>query len=272
MRIIGSLIVAAALAVSLYAQSPPAAPADRAEVLARARAYSFQFRDGRYEVASEAVALLESAVKTHPDDGAVWNALAGAHALAAAAASQPGTDPAAAMAALGRAMQASDRAIALSPDDADVLANHGSLLIVNALLQRKFELIASGIKEMDRAVTLAPAKVAPRLARAFFGVNLPPPMRKPDAIADDLTFLASVAEGSKAGDMVHLMLGDLYAEIGRKDEARLQYQAAGRRPASQIREQAAARTASLAAGTVPAADVSRVRGALATNCTMCHGK
>jgi hypothetical protein len=264
--VIGALVVHS-MAVTVLTQQ---AVSDRAAVLKQTRAYALEFRAGQSDAAPKAVALAEAATTAHPNDAALWNALSEAHFLQASAAGQASGNPLDAFPHIERAQAASERALALAPDDPNALAGHGAALIFGALFQQKPALLRQAVAEMNRAVTLAPDATTPHLTRAFFTIGLPAPMRNADDIAADLRFLTTVAEGGRAGDHVHLLLGDLYAEGGRLEDARAEYMAAARRPASTAREQSAGRLAALARGGVPAGDIATLRGQLGSNCIMFH--
>jgi hypothetical protein len=118
------------------------------------------------------------------------------------------------------------------------LATHGGVQAMMASFQQAPQLAAQGVAEMNRAVELEPNSVRVRLTRAFNGLNLPGALRNNAAEAEDLDFIISVAEGSRQGDYLHIMRGDLYFELGKLDLAKSQYQ----------------------------------MGAAGANCAMCHGK
>jgi tetratricopeptide (TPR) repeat protein len=244
---------------------------DVTEVLRQARRYSYQAREGHYEVAPAAVALLEDATGKRPDSAALWTAMSTAYFLEATLAGQPGKNPVDAFPAIAKASRAAERALAIEPDNPEALSSYGAALTIRALIERKPDLVSEGVAKMDRAVALAPAMTVPRLSRAFFGVNLPPPVRNADVVADDLTRLQRLAEGTRAGDMLHILLGDLYAETGRQHDARREYERAAA-AGSKVTDTARARLAALGQGGVPAAEIGALRGNLGTGCVMCHAR
>jgi hypothetical protein len=130
---------------------------------------------------------------------------------------------------------------------------------------------AEGIAKMNRAIELAPTNRRVRLQRAFSGINLPDALRDRAHEAEDLDFLIAVANGTRPGDYLRLMRGDLHAENGASDLARAQYElvAKSTSPAS---ADAASRLAALDEGGVPAAAIKKLRAQAGTNCLMCHGK
>ena len=107
--------------------------------------------------------------------------------------------------------------------------------------------------------------------RAFNGLSLPDALRNHAAEGEDLDFLIKAAEGSRPGDYLHIMRGDLYFELGQPDLARDQYEIAGN-SASPAAAEAHARLAALTQGGVAATDIKKLRTAAGANCTMCHGK
>jgi hypothetical protein len=78
-----------------------------------------------------------------------------------------------------------------------------------------------------------------------------------------------MSEGSRPGDVLHVLLGDLQAEGGRMDLARAEYAAAARK-GSAIADLGQARLASLTSGGPPPAEVTRLRNEIGRNCTLCH--
>lgn len=123
---------------------------------------------------------------------------------------------------------------------------------------------------MSRAVELAPSLIPPRVKRGIAALGLPPRFRNVQTVIEDVNVLIGVSEGTRAGDMLHLFLGDVYAEAGRAAEARRQYEAAAR-PSSVAGDQARARLAALEQSGVPAAETARLRAGVGT-CTTCHAQ
>lgn len=244
---------------------------DVVEVLRQARRFSYQVREGRFDVVPAAVTLLQDATAKRPESAALWSALSNAYFLQATAAGQPGQDATQAFGAIARASAAADRALAIEPDHPDALSNQGAALILRSLLEGRPELAPQGLSALDRAVALAPAANGPRLARAFFAINLPPPLRKTDGVADDLRALQRVAAGTRAGDMLHILLGDLLAEARRLDEARREYERAAASESKSV-DMARGRLAALDRGAVPASEIAALRGNLGTGCVMCHAR
>lgn len=244
-----------------------------AEALQQVRRYSLQARASRLEMSPDAVAsVVRTAIVADSENSELHRALGDVYLFQVRSSAGASPNIPDLLAAMQRATAAYERAIQLDPANAVALSSHGLLLTIGAFLQQKPELAAQGIGELDRAVELGPRSLVPRLNRAFTGVNLPPQLRNTSAVTEDLKFLITVAEGSRAGDMVHLLLGDLYAETGKLDDARAQYAAATRRPATAAREAVATRLAALDKGTLPTAEIMTVRGSIVTDCVMCHAQ
>lgn len=265
-RILGASAAAAMLfaAAGAALTQPPAAD----QALADARLASLQFRAGKYGVAPESVARLEAAVQAYPSDGRLWNALGVAyfeHITAdfstGAFKDIPGH--------LMKAQAAHERALALDPNDAVALAGRGTALAIASGFTRKADAGRQGVAELNRAVELAPDETVIRLQRAFTNLGVGADLRDRAAAETDLKRLILIAEGSRPGDMLHVLLGDLQAEGGQTELARAEYAQAARE-GSAIRELGQARLASLAAGGPPPAEVARLRGDIARNCAMCH--
>jgi len=108
------------------------------------------------------------------------------------------------------------------------------------------------------------------LTRAFTIVHLPPAMRDTNAVTEDLKFIMDVAPGGRAEDVIHVLLGDVYAETGNLEAARGEYaQVSG---ASKFAaEQSKLRLADLAKGVSISPDsITMVRSGTGTRCVMCH--
>ena len=254
--------------VAAWAQQTPSTAENSAAALQQARRYAVLVRAGQFDVARTAVTLLEEALKADPDNVALLNALTTAHQHQALAAGQPGGDLQEARSAALRAFAASERALKIDPDNPEALAAHGGMLFVGSPRPERVE---AGIAEVFRAVALAPAAVQPRLYRKAIGLAQPVDRRDTPALVDDLTFLAKVGGGSRSGDIEHVLLGDVYAEIGKVDEARREYLAATKRPASAARDLVQSRLAALGQGVVPASEITTLRGDLG-NCLLCHAR
>jgi hypothetical protein len=240
-------------------------------VLRRAMGYQFQFRAGQTGVVPEYVAMLEEATAADPENAELWNALGIAYLAQAARAMMPGGRPADVLVAMQKGPAALERALELNPDHAEALATRGGVQAFMGLYQQGEAGARDGIARMNRAVALAPGSRRVRLQRAFSGINLPDALRNRNAEAEDLEFLIAISSGTRAGDYIRLLRGDLHAETGNGELAREQYAevAASLSPAG---IQARGRLAALDHGGVPAADIKTLRAQAGTNCLMCHGK
>jgi tetratricopeptide (TPR) repeat protein len=246
-----AVVVSACLVAVVHA-----AGATTADVLRRAMAYQYQIRGGQTDIVPEYVAMLEEATKNEPENAEVWYAMGIAYLAKGAILKGPA---------------ALDRALQLNPDHPEALAVRGGIRTMMGSFMQAPELTARGVAEMNRAIAIAPASRRARLARAFLGSNVPDAMRNQTAEAEDLDFLITVAKGTRAGDYIRIMRGDLAAETGSSDLAREQYEMVVK-SASPASTEAASRLAALADGGVPAADVKKLRQQAGANCVMCHGK
>jgi hypothetical protein len=246
------------------------ADAGRNDVLQRAMRYQFLFRAGQVDVVPEYVAMLEEATAAEPGNADLWDALGVAYLAQAARAMMPGGDPAGALPAMQQGPAALERAIQLNPDHAGALATRGGVQAFMGLYQQAPAVTTAGVNRMNRAIELAPASRRVRLQRAFSGINLPDSLRNRTAEAEDLDFLIGIADGTRAGDYIRLLRGDLHAEAGAMELARGQYTVVAR-SSSPAAATATSRLASLGQGGVPASDITTLRQAAGTNCVMCHG-
>jgi hypothetical protein len=259
-----ALVLAASIAT--LAQT---ADAGRTDILQRAMRYQLLFRTGQVAVVPEYVAMLETATAASPDDADLWDALGVAYLAQAARAMMPGGSPANALPAMQKGPAALERAIQLNPNHAGALATRGGVQAFMGLYQQSPATTAEGVARMNRAVQIAPASRRVRLQRAFSGINLPDALRNRTAEAEDLDFLVGIATGTRAGDYVRLLRGDLHAETGSAAQAREQYELVAK-SSSPATAMAVSRLTSLDQGAVPVADIAKLRQAAGTNCLMCH--
>lgn len=266
------IAIALAAVAASAAMAGGALPADRRpggdEAWIAARTISFQFRTGRYELASKAVALLEEAVKAHPEDVRLWNALGTAY-FQQVTADVNARNFANLPVLIGRARAAHARALALDPDDPEALAGHGTALAVASPFTRSPEMASEGLAQMSRAVDLAPESNLVRLQRGFTSLGVGAPLLDPTLVEADLKHLIGVSDGSQAGDVLHVLLGDVYAETGKPELARAEYAAAARAN-SPTRAMAEGRLQALGGAGPAAAEIARLRNDLGGNCVMCH--
>lgn len=264
-----ALTALAGLAISAAAWAQTTTSA--ADILRQARGYQFQFRAGQYDVVPKFVGMMEEATKADPENADLSNALGVAYLAQVAGTMLTGGKPADAWTGVQKGMQALERALKLNPDHAEALATHGGVQALMASFQPAGPPASKGVAEMNRAVELAPDSVRVRLVRAFNGLSLPDPLRNHAAEAEDLDFLIKVADGSRPGDYLHIMRGDLYFELGKLDLARDQYEIAGK-SASPASAEAKARLTALMESGVAVTDIKKLRSAAGAHCAMCHGR
>jgi len=234
-------------------------------------AYQFQFRGGQMDVVPEYVAMLEGATNADPENAELWNAMGVAYLAQAARAMMPGGRPADALPAIQKGPAALDRALQLNPNHAEALATRGGVQAFMDLFQKGPAGATEGIAKMNRAIELAPTNRRVRLQRAFSGINLPDALRNRTNEAEDLDYLITISDGTRPGDYLRLLRGDLHAETGASDLARTQYELVAK-SLSPARVDAASRLAALNQGAVLVSDIKKLRAQAGTNCLMCHGK
>jgi hypothetical protein len=106
------------------------------------------------------------------------------------------------------------------------------------------------------------------LTRGFTIVHLPPGMRDNNAVIEDFRFIMDAAPGGRPEDVVHVLLGDVYAETGDLASARKEYvQVTG--ASAFAAEQVKLRLADLAKGAISPESITAVRMGTGT-CVMCH--
>jgi uncharacterized membrane protein len=94
-------------------------------------------------------------------------------------------------------------------------------------------------------------------------------MRDHNAVTEDLNFILDAAPGGRAEDVVHVLLGDVYAEVGDLKAARSEYvQVSG--ASAFAAEQTKLRLAELEKGAIAPATIAQVRMGTGTRCSMCH--
>jgi hypothetical protein len=178
-------------------------------------------------------------------------------------------DPAAMIAVGERARDAYARALSLDSKNAYLLVSHGMAGMSLASLKQDGPGIMAAVEEMNAAVRQAPNSTPVRLTRGFTIIHLPVAMRDNAAVTDDLKFVLDVAPGGRPEDVLHVMLGDVYAETGAIEDARREY--AQVNGASRFAaEQAKSRLDELKKGAISPASITLVRSGTGTRCAMCH--
>jgi tetratricopeptide (TPR) repeat protein len=258
------------IAVSSVARADT--PASRAtDVLLQARLYQFKFRAGDMSVIPPYVALLEEATQAQPDNADLWHAMGVAYLAQGARAMMPGGNPPDAMSALQKGPAALRRALQINPNHAEALAQQGAIQAMMATFMQAPGMAGKGLAAMNHAIELAPTSTRVRLLRGFTGLNVPDALRNHVAEAEDLDFLIQAADGTRAGDYVRIMRGDLYFETGKPDLARDVYRIV-ERSSSPAAADAKARLSALDHGGVAISDIKALRNAAGAQCTMCHSR
>jgi hypothetical protein len=254
---------------ALIAAATLSASGNDTDVLARAHRMQLEFREGNYEIAKPLVKMLEAAAKDSPDNARLWEALG--HANMSLQGSMFSTSPdMAAMLAVGeRARDAYTHALSLNGNNMLVRVSHGMSQYVVSQLKGDGPGMAAGIEEMNAAVRDAPKATTVRLTRAFTIIHLPPAMRDTKAVTEDLNFILDAATGGRPEDVMHVLLGDVHAEMGDLESARAQYsQVTG--ASAFAAEQVKSRLIDLQKGAIPPASIAEVRMGTGTRCAMCH--
>jgi hypothetical protein len=242
-----------------------AAPSADNDILASAHRQQLEFRAGNYAVAKPLVTTLEAAVAKSPNNAKLWEALGGAYMSLQGSmyAGQP--DFPAMIAVAERARDAFARSLALDANSPISLASHGMSQMVVAQLKGDGPGVMAGVEEMNAAVRKYPRSPATRLTRAFTIIHLPPAMRDTNAVTEDLKFIQDIAPGGRPADVLHVLLGDVYAEMGNLESARGEY-ALVTGASAFAAEQAKARQK----GPITPESISQVRMVTGAGCAACH--
>ena len=239
------------------------------EILNKAQQLQLEYRQGNLEAAKPLVEMLEGAVARSADNARLWEALGHAYMSRQGSMFAAKPDMPAIIAIGERARDAYTRSLALDPSSTLVRASHGMATMVVSQLKGEGPGIMAGVEEMNAAVRQAPKSTAARLTRGFTIIHLPPAMRDTDAVTEDLKFILDRAPGGRPEDMLHLLLGDVYAEVGKLDIARDEYsQVTG--ASAFAAEQVKARMADLENGAISPASIGQVRAVTGSGCAMCH--
>ncbi len=239
------------------------------DALARARHLQYEFRLGNLQVADSLVEGLEAAVARSPDNADLWEALGNAYMSKQGALSASTWDPPALIAAGDRAREAFARALSMDDKNALLLASHGMAGAATALFKQDSATLMSSIDEMNAAVRQAPNSTPVRLTRGFTIIHLPPAIRDTAAVTEDLNFVLNTAPGGRPEDVLHVLLGDVHAEVGNVDAARAEYArvtGASRFAADEVKS----RLRDLEKGTISKDSITRVRAGTGNQCVMCH--
>ncbi len=261
-----SLISVSALwvlsATALAASSQDNATLDRAYKL------QLEYRQGNRDVVKPLVKSLEDAVAQSRDNAKLWEALGHAYmSLEGTMYTEP-LDVPALIANGERARAAYARSLAINANNALALASHGMSTMVVSQLKGDGPGVMAGVEEMNTAVRQAPKSLRTRLTRAFTIVHLPPAMRDTKAVIEDFEFIMDAAPGGRPEDVIHVLLGDVYAETNNLEAARREYARVSGASAFAL-DQSKLHLAELEKGALSPASIARVREGTGT-CAMCH--
>jgi len=236
------------------------------EILASTHATQMLFRAGQIEVARPLVKTLEDATSKSPNNARLWEALGHAYMSLQGSMYVGPPDMPALIAAGEHARDAYARSLALDGSSVVVRASHGMSQMVVSQLKGDGPGLVAGVEEMNAVVRQYPKSTAARLTRGFTIIHLPPAMRDTPAVIEDLEYILDTAPGGRPEDVLHVLLGDVYAETGKLPAARAEYsQVTG--ASAFAAAQAALR---LKEGTVSPEAIALVRQGTGTNCAMCH--
>jgi Flp pilus assembly protein TadD len=246
-----------------------ASPGRDAEVLARAQQLQLQFRQGNLRSVDPLVSDLETAVGQSPDNADLWEALGNAYMSQQGLLYQSQPAPGLLLEVGERARAAYERALALDKGNALLLASHGMAGMSTAMLKQDPAALRAAIEEMNSAVRQAPGSTPVRLTRGFTIIHLPIGSRDTAAVTADLKFVMNATTRRRPEDVLHVLLGDVYAETGQLEQARREYeQVTG--ASSFAAEQSRARLEDLKKGAVSPAAIAQVRAGTGYRCVMCH--
>lgn len=252
-------------ALSSLATTALAATAQDDEILAAARSTQMHFREGHPEVARPLVKTLEDATARSPDNARLWEALGHAYMSLQGTMYAGPLDVPALIANGEHARAAYARSLQLDGSSTLAKASHGMSQMVVSQLKEDGPGMAAGVEEMNAAVRQSPEIIAARLTRAFTIVHLPPAMRDTPAVIEDLRKILEKAPGGRPEAVIHVLLGDVYAETGDFPSARTEYKQVSGASAFAF-EQAQSR---LKDGKATPEAITLVRMGIG-NCAMCH--
>lgn len=239
------------------------------QILAQARQLQLEFRQGTLQTVDPLVKILETAVAKSPDNADLWEALGNAYMSQQGLLYRSKPEPAALIAIGERARSAYARALTLDKNNALLLASHGMAGMATAMLKQDSSALMASVAEMNSAVQRAPNSTPVRLTRGFTIIHLPVGVRDTAAVTADLNFVMETAPGGRPEDVLHVLLGDVYAEVGKLDLARREYELVTG-ASSFAAEQSRARLNDLEKGAVSPASIALVRAGTGFRCVMCH--
>jgi hypothetical protein len=255
-------------ALMIVAATAFAASSEDNAILDRTYKMQLEYRQGNRDVVQPLVKTLEDAVARSDQNPKLWEALGHAYMSLEGTLYTDPPDVPALIANGERARAAYARSLAINGDNILAMASHGMSTMVVSQLKGDGPGMMAGIEEMNAAVRKAPKSLAARLTRAFTIVHLPPAMRDTKAVIEDFEFIMDTAPGGRPEDVIHVLLGDVYAETNNLKLARREY-AQVRGASAFAREQSNLRLADLEKGAISPASIALVRQGTGT-CAMCH--
>ena len=236
------------------------------EILDRAHRTQLEFRAGNPAVAKPLVKMLEDAVAQSGNNAKLWEALGNAYMSLQGSMYGGPLDIPAMISVVEQAHNAYARSLSLNPNNAPARAGLGMSRMISSQLKGDGPGVAAGVEQMNAAVRQSPKSTSVRLTRGFTIIHLPPAMRDTDAVTEDLKFILDTAPGGRPEDVLHILLGDVYAETGNVGAARAEYQQVSGASAFAV-EQASQR---LKEGKPSPEAIAKVRMVLGTACATCH--
>jgi Flp pilus assembly protein TadD len=133
-------------------------------------------------------------------------------------------------AAMKKAEELLDRALSLAPDNPQILVLHGSMLALKGRDARlpvmKMRHVQNGLKEMDRAVELAPMDFGIRYQRGAYCLNLPDIFQRAGTAVEDFEQLLKMASqvpdsvSNEEAISIRLSLAQAKLKVGDVEAAR----------------------------------------------------
>jgi len=239
------------------------------DLIAHAHKQHYAFRDGKLDDIAPLVQQLEAAVTREPRNAKLWLVLGHARMCLQTQLFRTNAAPDRLIAVGEQAHEAYERARELDPDNSLALASRGMAGLSVALIRRDGPAMGRAVEDMNAAVREAPSSTGVRLTRAFTAIHMPPPLRDSQAVMHDLEFIINHAPGGRPEDVIHLLLGDVHAELGDLGAAAAEYGQINGASAFAL-EQARSRIDELKRGAISSDSIARVRATAGIDCATCH--
>lgn len=130
------------------------------------------------------------------------------------------------------------RALELAPENPELLCLHGGILALKGrdatLPFEKMRHVQNGLKEMDKAVELAPNNVSVRMTRGGYCLNLPDIFARVDTALIDYGHLAGMA-AARPGALTPELVAQVELRLGQAHAKKGDYAAAGEHLSKAIR-------------------------------------